>query len=86
MRCNETYADGFDSFNQTSAVLYLGLGLNTPSVPTYHKLLSQNLNTITLVLTDDLISSTAVYGGININITFGLILHVVDYLDEQNTY
>ncbi len=86
IRCNETYADGFDSFNQTSAILYLGLGLNNPSVPTYHKLICNNLNTITLVLTDDLTSSTAVYGGINTNITFGVILHIVDYLDEQNTY
>ena len=60
--------------------------MNNPSIPTYHKLLSQNLNAITLVLTDDLTSSTTVYGGINTNITFGVILHVVDYLDEQNAY
>ena len=43
IRCLETYADGYDSYNQTSAVLYLGLGLNGPSVPTYHKLIS-NIN------------------------------------------
>ena len=86
IRCNETYADGFDSYNQTSAILYLGLGLNAPSITTYHKLISNNLNTITLVLTDDLTSSSAVYGGIGTTITFGVILHVIDYVDLQNTY
>ncbi len=33
-RILETYADGFDSHNQTSAIVYLGLGSNTPSFPT----------------------------------------------------
>ena len=86
IRCLETYADGYDSFNQTSAVLYLGMGLNTPSVPTYHKLISNNLNSITLVVTDDLTSASTVANGFNTNITFGIILHVVDYADPQNTY
>ena len=86
IRCNETYADGFDSYNQTSAILYLGLGLNAPSITSYHKLISNNLNTITLVLTDDLTSSTTVYGGIGTTITFGVVLHVIDYVDLQNTY
>jgi hypothetical protein len=86
IRCLETYADGYDSYNITSAILYLGLGLNQPSIATYHKLLSQNLNCITLVLTDDLTSSTTVYGGINTNITFAVILEIIDYIDKQNTY
>ena len=34
IRCLETYADGFDSYNHTSAIVYLGMGLNTPSIPT----------------------------------------------------
>ena len=43
-RILETFADGFDSYNQTSAVVYMGLGLNTLSVPTYHKLISNNFD------------------------------------------
>jgi hypothetical protein len=65
LRCLETYADGFDSYNHTSALIYLGLGLNTPVVPTYHKLISQNLNTITLLCTQDLSSSKEINTGIN---------------------
>ena len=64
----------------------MGLGLNTLSVPTYHKLISNNLNTITIVATDDNSSATTVYGGILTNITFAVILHVVDYIDNENTY
>ena len=86
IRCLETYADGYDSYNITSAILYLGLGLNAPSITSYHKLISQNLNCITLVLTDDLTSSSTVYGGINTNITFAIVLEVIDYIDDQNTY
>jgi hypothetical protein len=86
IRCLETYADGYDSYNQVSAVLYLGMGLNAPSQVSYHKLISQNLNTITLILTDDLTSSSAVYGGINTNISFSVILHIVDYDDSQNIF
>ena len=52
-RILETYADGFDSYNQTSAVVYMGLGLNQLSIPTYHKLIANNLNTITIVATDN---------------------------------
>ena len=86
IRCLETYADGFDSYNQTSAILYLGMGLNAPNVPTYHKIISNNLNTITLVVTDDLTSASTVAAGFNTNITFAVILHVIDYADPQNTY
>ena len=86
IRCLDTYQDGYDSYNQTSAILYLGLGLNAPQITSYHKLISQNLNSITLVLTDDLTSATTVYGGINTNITFAVILEVIDYIDDMNTY
>ena len=86
IRCLETYADGFDSYNHTSAIVYLGLGLNTPSITTYHKLLSQNLNSITLILTDDLTSSSNVSAGISKTITFSAIFEVVDYIDDNQTY
>lgn len=86
IRCLETYADGFDSYNHTSAILYLGMGLNTPSFPTYHKLISQNLNTITLLCTQDLTSSNAIYDGIDDAISFSIILEVVDYIDEKNIF
>ena len=85
-RILETYADGYDAYNQTSAIVYMGLGLNAPSIPTYHKLISNNLNTITIVATDDNSTATAVYGGINANITFAVVLHIIDYSDPQNTY
>lgn len=86
IRCLETFADGFDSYNHTSAIVYLGMGLNTPSIPTYHKLISQNLNTITLLCTDDLSGSAHIYDGFNKNISFSAIFEVVDYIDEMNTY
>lgn len=86
IRCNNTYQDGYDGFNQTSAILYLGMGLHSPNTPTYHKIISNNLNSITLVITDNITSATAIYGGINTNISFAIVLHVVDYADPQNTY
>jgi hypothetical protein len=64
----------------------MGMGLNAPSITTYHKLISQNLNTITLLCTDDLSSSQNIYSGFNKNITFSAIFEVVDYIDDQNTY
>lgn len=86
IRCNNTYQDGYDGFNQTSAILYLGMGLHSPNTPTYHKIISNNLNSITLVITDNITSATAIYGGINSNITFAVVLHVIDYADPQNIY
>ncbi len=86
IRCNNCYSDGFDSYNVTSAVLYLGNGLKSPESPTYHKLISDNLNYITLVITDDITSNSAIYGGIDSNIQFGLILEIIDYLDSQQKF
>ncbi len=86
IRCLETYADGYDSYNQTSAILYLGLGLNQIINPTFHKLISNNLNSITLVTTDDITNSSAVYNGIDTNIKFGVILQVIDYIDENQKF
>ena len=85
-RILESYADGYDSYNITSAVLYLGNGMISPANPTYHKLISNNLNQITLIITDDISSSATIYGGINNNISFGIVLEIIDYVDEQNTY
>ena len=80
LRLLESYADGYDSFNQTSAIIYMGLGLNAPSLTTEHKLISQNLNTITILATDNTTSPVGVIGVINIvggsnytNGTFDLI-------------
>lgn len=86
IRCLETFADGFDSFNQTSAVLYLGLGMTTPQYTSYHKLIANNLNSISLVITDDFNNSSGIYSGIGTTITFGVILEITDYIDKQNTY
>ena len=52
--CNNCYMDGFDSFDITSAVLYLGNGSKNPEVPPYQKLISNDLNSITLIITDDI--------------------------------
>ena len=86
IRCLETYADGYDSYNQTSAILYMGQGLNAPNTPTYHKLISNYLNTITFMVTDDNSSSANVNAGFGSTITFGVVLHVIDYADPQNTF
>ena len=85
-RILETFADGYDAYNQTSAIVYMGLGLNTPSIATYHKLISNNLNTITIIATDNFNNSTQVYGGIPTGLTFGFVLHIIDYIDNENTY
>jgi hypothetical protein len=85
-RILETYADGYDSYNQTSAIVYMGIGLATPAIPTYHKLISNNLNTITLVATGDNSAADKVYSGIDTGITFGMVLHILDYFDPQNTF
>jgi hypothetical protein len=85
-RMLETYQDGFDSYNQTSAVIYMGIGLQAPSVPTYHKLISNNLNTITIVATGDNSAANKVYSGIDPAISFGIILHIIDYFDKDNIY
>lgn len=86
IRCLETYADGYDGFNQTSAVLYLGHGLHSPETPTYHKLISNNLSTITLVITDDITTSAGIFTGINTNISFAVVLHIIDYVDELQNF
>lgn len=86
IRCLNTYADGYDSFNVTSAILYLGSGLTNPEITSYHKLISNNLNSITLVITDDITSNAGIHSGIDANISFGVILEVVDYVDGLQNF
>jgi hypothetical protein len=86
IRCQNTYADGYDSFNVTSAILYLGKGLNNPEITSYHKLISNNLNSITLVITDNITSNTGIYTGIDANISFGVVLEVIDYVDSLQNF
>jgi hypothetical protein len=82
----DTSQDGYDAYNQTSAVIYVGRGLETPSIATYHKLVSNNLNTITIVATGDNSAADKVYSGIGPALSFGIILHIIDYYDPQNTF
>ncbi len=86
IRSNDTYQDGYDGFNTTSAVLYMGNGLKSHENPTYHKLISNNLNSITLVITDDITASTGIYGGISTNISFAVVLNVIDYKDDLQNF
>jgi len=86
IRCQNTYADGYDSFNVTSAILYLGKGLNNPEIASYHKLISNNLNSITLIITDDITSNTGIHAGIDANISFGVVLEVCDYVDALQNF
>jgi hypothetical protein len=52
----------------------------------YHKLVSKNLNTVTLLLTADfyLTSSSAGIAGINRNKTYDVVLELIDYVDTMN--
>jgi hypothetical protein len=86
IRCQNTYADGYDSFNVTSAILYLGSGLKNPEITSYHKLISNNLNSITLIITDNITSNTGIYTGIDANISFGVVLEVIDYVDALQNF
>ena len=86
IRCLNTYADGYDSYNVTSAILYLGSGLTNPEITSYHKLISNNLNSITLVITDDITSSSGIYSGIDANISFGIVLEIIDYVDSLQNF
>ena len=46
-------------------------------------MLSQNLNCITLIATDDISINTTVAGGILTKNTFGFILEVIDYYSDE---
>ncbi len=76
----DTYQDGFDSQNRTAAILYIGDDFKTIKNPTYHKLISRNLNSISLNMTDTLDSG---YNGINDEIDLGMIFHIKDYGEQE---
>jgi len=78
---NTCFQDGFDSQNHTSAILYMGNGMKKIKNPSYHKLISNNLNSISLSITDSL---DLPYNGINSNINFGVILKIVDYKNQED--
>jgi MFS superfamily sulfate permease-like transporter len=77
-RILETFADGYDAYNQTSAIIvYMGLGLNAPTTPTCHKLISNHFkyfglpaNTFTEILAS---FATIKVGAVFISI-FGLLI------------
>ena len=73
------YDDGYCSQNR-EAILYMGNDFRLKK-PTYHKLISKNLNSISLAITDDFNAPT---NGIRSDIDIGLIIHVKDYKNQQD--
>jgi hypothetical protein len=82
-RLLEAYQDGFDSYNNSSAMIYAGIGLKTPQITTYHKLTTDHLNTITIIATGDNTSADKISSGIDGAIFFGIVLEVIDYYDTE---
>lgn len=82
IRSLNCFQDGYDSQNQTAAILYMGNDLKSVKNPTYHKLISNNLNSISLAITDNI--EDLPYNGINSNINFGVILKIVDYENQED--
>lgn len=81
-RLLEAYQDGFDSYNNSSAMIYAGIGLDTPQIPTYHKLTTNNLNTITIITTGNNTAADKIYSGIDSGIFFGIVLEIIDYYTD----
>jgi hypothetical protein len=81
-RLLEAYQDGHDSYNNSSAMIYAGIGLQTPQIPTYHKLTTDNLNTITIIATGDNTASDKIYSGIDSAMFFGIVLEIIDYYTD----
>ena len=82
IRSLNTYNDGYDSQNTTSAILYTGNELTSPKQPTYHKLNTQNLNRLLLQVSND-IDTNKPYNGWKPSIEFGCVLHIVDNEDNN---
>ena len=78
IRSLNTYNDGWDSQNTTSAILYMNNELTSPKQPTYHKINSYDLNRISLQVSND-INQNKSYNGWDNKIEFGCILHICDY-------
>ena len=84
IRSLNTYNDGYDSQNTTSAILYTGNELTSPKQPTYHKLNTQNLNRLSLQVSNN-IDENKPYNGWSSNINFGAVFHVIDNGDFEGT-
>ena len=82
IRCLNCYDDGWDSQNTTSAILYMSNELKSLKQPTYHKLISNNLNRISLQVSND-IDTNKPYNGWDNKIEFGCVLHIVDNQDNN---
>jgi hypothetical protein len=82
-RLLEAYQDGFDSDNNSSAMIYAGVGLQPPQIATYHKLISDNLNTITIIATGDNTAADKISSGIDSAIFFGIVFEIIDYYDTE---
>jgi hypothetical protein len=72
IRALNCYNDGYDSQNQSGCILYEGSDLQTIKNPTYHKLISKNLNSISLLLNDNIEDKPN--NGISDKIDLGLVL------------
>lgn len=81
-RLLEAYQDGYDSYNSSSAMIYAGVGLQSPFITSYHKLTTDNLNTITIIATGDNTAADKIYSGIDNGIFFGIVLKIIDYYDD----
>ena len=80
IRTLNSYNDGFDS-QYKDPVLYLGDDLRKNKNPSYHKLISQNQNQISLTFSDEIDKPNK---GIRDDIDFGMVLHIKDYGDQHS--
>lgn len=80
IRCNNCYEDGYDSQNNSSAILFMNNRLKTTKNPTYHKIKSYNLNRISLEVSNE-IEETDKFKGWDDTIKFGCMLHIKNYKD-----
>jgi len=80
IRCNNCYEDGYDSQNNSSAILFMNNRLKTTKNPTYHKIKSYNLNRISLEVSNE-IEETDIFKGWDDTIKFSCMLHIKNYKD-----
>ena len=80
IRCSNCYEDGYDSQNNSSAILFMNNRLKTIKNPTYHKIKSYNLNRISLQVSNE-IEETDIFKGWDDTIKFGTVFHIKNYKD-----
>lgn len=80
IRCNNCFEDGYDSQNNSSAILFMNNRLKTNKNPTYHKIKSYNLNRISLEVSNE-IEETDIFKGWDDTLKFGCVLHIKNYKD-----